>query len=205
MIAAPVRVGQAVDTVAQVGRRFFFHRGCCLSLGRGWAAAGLGAAWRAGWCLAAPSPPPCAVQFHSGSHRALPGCPTTPLAAGGPPQDDHRIPDAHHARAAERGGARGAGHREVHPGWAAWGGCYWFHVAFYFTPHRTRVARVWGRSLGGRGLEDCMSALPDRHRPPALRTSCSRRACPASRPAASGTLEGVVILRENPDYVETHE
>lgn len=36
---------------------------------------------------------------------------------------------------------------------------------------------------------------------PAFTTAC----LPGCLPAASGTLEGVVILRENPDYVEMHE
>ena len=38
-----------------------------------------------------------------------------PLPAGRPPQDHHRLPDAHHPGAAVGGGARGAGHRKVHP------------------------------------------------------------------------------------------
>lgn len=40
---------------------------------------------------------------------------THPLLAGGPAQDHHWLPDAHHAGAAVGGRARRAGHREVHP------------------------------------------------------------------------------------------
>lgn len=41
--------------------------------------------------------------------------------------------------------------------------------------------------------------------PPPLRLTAAPPCPPLPRAAASGTLEGVVILRENPEYVETHE
>lgn len=101
--------------------------------------------------------------------------------AGGAAQDHHRLPDAHHAGAAVCGGACGAGHRKVHPRWGR-------------AEHSAAALRWWW----------CAPPLAPPRVSPAAADRSLRCCCLVALrcvAAASSTLEGVVILRENPDYV----
>lgn len=120
MLAVPVRVGQAVDTVAQAGRP--------KTITGGWAGATRGSGVVAGM-----SPPPHQLPSQPPtSPSPLPHTHHTHTHAQTKTHVRHlllyerRFPDAHDPGAAGRGRARGAGHREVrHPvGWEIGGQRY---------------------------------------------------------------------------------